>query len=319
MAMNWAGVGLWRRASRTDSSFKSRETLARAFTWGPRRFSGETRRMKRVAGSPSIESKSMPALQTPQEATSWSSWRVLPWGMATPFPMPVDIMDSRWRTLLRISPFVSTRCADSRSKTSSLMADSLSRARRESEIASSFSSSDSCIGSPAVPGTRAKGTGGASLRPRGHATCVGEGASSGKRPGQPLQPQRSLPWIVHPDPDRVAGVEFAGEEPGGQGVLDPPLDQSTQGARAEDRVVALAGQEIQSRVVRLEGDLLGLEPALHLRDLQPHDLAQRLGGERLEDQDLVDPVQKLGPEMPPQRHRQAVAHGLARGAPGFLD
>src|SRR5207249_4334906 len=80
--------------------------------------------------------------------------------------IPVDIMDSRWSTLLKISPFVSTRCADSRSCTSSLMHDSLSRALSESETASSFSNSDRCIGSPAGPrlGSETKRAGGSRVR-----------------------------------------------------------------------------------------------------------------------------------------------------------
>src|SRR5262245_20302427 len=86
-----SGLSHFLSDSRTDSSLSSRDTLASAFTWGPRRFSGETRRMKRFAGSPSIESKSMPSVETPQEATSRSRRRVFPCGIATPFPIPVDI------------------------------------------------------------------------------------------------------------------------------------------------------------------------------------------------------------------------------------
>src|SRR5882762_4788467 len=312
MARNRAGDSQLRRESRTDSSLRRRETLASAFTWGPRRLSGETSRMKSVAGSPSMESKSIPGAETPHEATSWSRSRVFPCGIATPFPIPVDIMDSRWSTLLRISPFVSTRCADSRSCTSSLMQDSLSRALSESEIASSFNSSDRCIGSPAGPrlGSETKAAGGSRVRTASrHVIRRAREPSSGKRPGELLELE--LPAAAfHSDVNGVARMKFSLQQTRGQRVLNAPLDQAAERTRAENRVVSFARQEIEHVVVRLEGDLLLPETAFHLCKLELDDLPERLPREGLENQDLVDSVQELGPEMPPERGHEAVPHGL---------
>ena len=44
-------------------------------------------------------------------------------------------------------------------------------------------------------------------------------------------------------------------------------------------------------------DLRLLQPAPNAAEQQPHDLRQLLIGQRLEDDDLVDPVQELRPEM----------------------
>src|SRR5437762_6469222 len=170
--------------------------------------------------------------------------------------MPVDIMDSRWSTLLRISPFVSTRCADSRSCTSSLIEDSLSGALSESEIASSFNSSDRFIGSPAGRGLPGDTGGRIARNACRHATCDRDEASSGKRLGQPFQPECPLLFIPHGDLHGIAGPKFAAQQSGRERILDLPLDQPAQGARAEDRVVALAREKIQHAVVRLERHLL---------------------------------------------------------------
>src|SRR5207249_11772997 len=78
-----------------------------------------------------------------------------------------------------------------------------------------------------------------------HATCARSRPSSGKRLGEPLEPEFSLVLVLHRDLHDVSGTEFSAEESLRERILDVPFDQAPQGARAEDRVVALAREEIQ--------------------------------------------------------------------------
>jgi len=58
------------------------------------------------AGSPSSESKFIPFLDTPKAPTSSFTYSHLPWGIATPWPMPVEPSASLLRSILTIISFV---------------------------------------------------------------------------------------------------------------------------------------------------------------------------------------------------------------------
>src|SRR5438094_947234 len=99
------------------------------------------------------------------------------------------------------------------------------------------------------------GTGSSALRPVGgcpekragrsarnacrHATCARSRPSSGKRLGEPLEPEFSLVLVLHRDLHDVSGTEFSAEESLRERILDVPFDHAPPGVRAEDRVVAL--------------------------------------------------------------------------------
>src|SRR5262245_14381341 len=134
-----------RRLLRTDSSLSSREMLASTLTWGVPVFSGETSRMKSVAGSPSAASKSSPWAETAQAPIMRSTARALPCGIATPFPIPVDMMASRRSTRSRISPWLLIPWAASIRATSSATASRLLVALRRGLTAAGTSSSESSI------------------------------------------------------------------------------------------------------------------------------------------------------------------------------
>ena len=65
---------------------------------------------------------------------------------------------------------------------------------------------------------------------------------------------------------------------------------------AELRVVALFGEKLFGRVGDLDLDLLAFEVFVELGEHDVHDLQHVLFGKRVEDDDLVYPVEELGPE-----------------------
>ena len=82
-------------------------------------------------------------------------------------------------------------------------------------------------------------------------------------------------------------------------VLDHALDRTAQRPGAERRVVALRRRAAVLAVVgELEAEALALELVLHPLDEQVDDLGDLVPGQLVEDDDLVDAVQELGPEVP---------------------
>src|SRR5262245_2895927 len=102
--------------------------------------------------------------------------------------------------------------------------------------------------------------------------------------------------VLEVDADRVAFGELALEEPQRQRVLDEALDCALQRAGAVGRVPAGLGEVLLGGVGQLEAQAALGEAVAEPRQLELHDLADLLPRQRLELDDLVDPVEELGPE-----------------------
>ena len=92
-------------------------------------------------------------------------------------------------------------------------------------------------------------------------------------------------------------------------VLDEPLDRALERPRAVRRIPALLGEQLLRLVRDLELDPPLREPLAQPRELQLDDVGELLARQRLEDDDLVDAVQELGPEAVAQLVR---ASGCSR-------
>src|SRR5918998_5023765 len=103
------------------------------------------------------------------------------------------------------------------------------------------------------------------------------------------------------DEDGVAGVELAADDAAGEGVLDVAPDGAGERAGAELGVIALLGEELPGRGRHLDGDPLALEVLVQAAQHDVHYLEHVLLGQRLEDDDLIHPVEELGAEGPLQR------------------
>src|SRR4028119_63834 len=114
--------------------------------------------------------------------------------------------------------------------------------------------------------------------------------------GQLLLEGQLLAAPVHDD--GVSRVELAADDAAGERVLDVAPDGPGQRPRAELRVVALLGYKLLGRLGDLDRDPLALQVLVHALEHDADDLEHVLATERLEDDDLVDPVYKLGAEGP---------------------
>ena len=109
-----------------------------------------------------------------------------------------------------------------------------------------------------------------------------------------LEDERAV-LLVHADD--LAGVPQALQQLLGERVLDERLDGAAQRAGAVDGIGAPLGDEVARGVGELDGHTLGHEAVAQVGDHELHDAAELLGGERLEDHDLVHAVQELGTEV----------------------
>src|SRR5690606_35100833 len=100
-----------------------------------------------------------------------------------------------------------------------------------------------------------------------------------------------------------------GEDAAGELVFDAALDGAPHGAGAERRVVALVDELVAGSFGEFEVDAAVGETLAHFVDQQTDDLLEFVAGERLEDDDLVEPVEELRPEM----FAQGAVDGLAQG------
>ena len=108
-------------------------------------------------------------------------------------------------------------------------------------------------------------------------------------------------FLVGVDDDVVAVQHFAVENLHGQRILHQLLDRALQRARAEIRIVAFGEEQLFRGVGELERNLAVGQQAAHVFEPQLDDLDQLLFAQRAEDDDVVDAVQELGPEVRVQR------------------
>ena len=94
-----------------------------------------------------------------------------------------------------------------------------------------------------------------------------------------------------------AGLEAAQQQRLGERVLDHVLDHAAQRPRAVVDVVAELDDVVLGLLGDLRLDLLGAQLLAHARQQQVHDLADLLDLQRAEDDERVDAVEELGPEL----------------------
>lgn len=97
--------------------------------------------------------------------------------------------------------------------------------------------------------------------------------------------------------DVVAFAEVAVEDFEAEGVEDLALDDALEGTGAVGGVVAFLAKKELGGVVEREGYVLLGEAGEEAAELDVHDVGDLAGVEPVEDNRLVDAVQKLGPEM----------------------
>src|SRR5215210_812931 len=114
------------------------------------------------------------------------------------------------------------------------------------------------------------------------------------RRGHPGLEREALLGAVHDD--GVVRAELAAYDAARKGVLDVASDSPCQRSSTELRVVALLGEELLGGVGDLDLDALALEVLVQAGEHDVHDLQHVLLGERLEDDDLIHPVEELGSE-----------------------
>src|SRR4029079_12497644 len=99
------------------------------------------------------------------------------------------------------------------------------------------------------------------------------------------------------DPDHRTVWNLTGEDFVGERVLEIFLHGALQRPCAIDRVVTDAPEPGARGIGEVEPDLAILEQLREPRDLDVDDRAHVAGTEAVEQDDLVEAVEKLGPEM----------------------
>src|SRR5580693_8474167 len=112
--------------------------------------------------------------------------------------------------------------------------------------------------------------------------------------------------------DRDSGPvpDLAGEQLDGERVDDEPLDRPLQRTGAELRVEPLAGEEGPGPLGRPDLDPAVLHPALHERELEVDDPLDLRFPERVEHDEVVEPVEELRPEERAERLVEDLLPGL---------
>src|SRR5580704_11785932 len=98
--------------------------------------------------------------------------------------------------------------------------------------------------------------------------------------------------------DSPAVAHLPGTQHLRQWVLHPLLDNAFQRTCAISRIVPLVGEPLPRLGVEAEPDLAVLEQPVQTLELDVDDLAHILATEAMEEDDFIDAVQELGPEMP---------------------
>src|ERR671922_198128 len=114
------------------------------------------------------------------------------------------------------------------------------------------------------------------------------------------------------DEDRRAGLDGPAEHEVRERVLDKPLDRTTQRPGAHRRVVALVDEELLGVVRELDLGLVLAHLDLEAVHEQIDDGEDLLPRQLVEDDDLIDPVEQLGPEDLLQLAHDSVLHLLVR-------
>src|SRR6266540_3777559 len=154
----------------------------------------------------------------------------------------------------------------------------------------------------------------------GHAVnpTVNRRVSDRRRLGRPRLLELELA-VLDLHQHRVALGELSLEQPQRERVLDHPLDRALERAGAVGRIPAGLGDVLLRLRRQLDLDPAIGEPLPQPGELQLDDLGQLLARERLELDDLVDPVQELGAEDVLHRLRRADVRGHDQNAVAEVD
>src|SRR5436853_5511722 len=104
--------------------------------------------------------------------------------------------------------------------------------------------------------------------------------------------------------------DLAGDDLLREARLHLLLDGAAKRTGPVDRVVAALGQMLLGAVGEVERQVPVGQASLEPRELEVDDLAHVGARQRVEDDDVVDAVQELGPEVLAERVQDALAHGL---------
>src|SRR5208283_398103 len=118
------------------------------------------------------------------------------------------------------------------------------------------------------------------------------------------------------DVKRVARFDVAAQELFGKWILEEFLDCAPHRAGAVCRVVPFVDQEFYRRRIELDFDGLRSDASDDLRDFEIDNLGQILTAKRVEDDDVVQTVQKLRFEGSLRFLKNLVAHLLVGIGPG---
>src|ERR1700722_11982264 len=98
--------------------------------------------------------------------------------------------------------------------------------------------------------------------------------------------------------DRRAVADLPGKQHLRQWVLHPLLDHAFQRTCAISRIVPLVGEPLPRLGVEAEPDLAVFQEPVQALELDVDNLAHVLAPQPMEEDDLVDAIEELGPEMP---------------------
>src|SRR3954463_8686714 len=101
----------------------------------------------------------------------------------------------------------------------------------------------------------------------------------------------------------IALSEVALQDAQRQRIEHPALDGPLQRPGSVHRIVALRHDESSGPLAQLDVNLPVLEPFQQAVNLNVHDQLHVLQAQRVEEDDLVDAVEELRPEMPPEGFR----------------
>src|SRR5688572_8618533 len=110
------------------------------------------------------------------------------------------------------------------------------------------------------------------------------------------------------DDDAVAFAELALEHPQRQRIENAALDGALERAGPVHRIVTFGDDELARRFGQLDMDLAILEPLQQAAELNVDDLLHMIEPERVEEDDLVNPVDEFRPEVLAQRLRDLPLH-----------
>src|SRR5438552_3403834 len=108
--------------------------------------------------------------------------------------------------------------------------------------------------------------------------------------------------------DGLAFADFAFENIDAERVENFSLNRASKRSRAVNRIISFARQQFLGGIGELERDLLLLQPFRQPAKLNLYDLFQIVFRQAVENDDLIDAIQKFWTEMRTQRiHHQPTA------------